>query len=224
MTDFNLSDIPLEQWELDRLIPYEKNNKKHDKKSVEELAKSIAEHGVENPILIEEDGTIISGHGRREALLLLGHIYAHVRVARGMSKAAARKLRLAANKTVSTAYDSAAIAFELDDLQSLGIDLDGMGFTEREFQSLMTDVGEIDVETLTDDIQTAVVEHEETVSKVASEAEDSEMPVAKVFGFKKVPVRHVRTITRFLGVIEEKHGEEGLDALVNHMEEVLKAA
>jgi hypothetical protein len=221
MTEYHLSDAPIEQWLLSDLIVYENNNKKHAPDSVRELAASIKEHGFENPILIEEDNTIISGHGRALAAEQLGMTYVPVRVAKGITKIQARKLRIAANKVTSTDYDTNMMQIELKELQDLDVDLGGMGLTEREFQSLLTDVGEIKFDTLTDDISGSVAIHEEGIARVAEEVEGSEVPLSKAFGFKKVPVAGVRTITRFLGVIEEQTGKVGLDALLQHMSEVV---
>lgn len=220
----NLSSAVLVEKPIDFLKPYERNNKKHPKEEIDELAKSIAKFGFENPILIEEDGTIISGHGRWMAAKQLGKVVLQVRVAVGMSKEDARKLRIAANKVTGTAYDSSLIQAELLDMKSLGMDLDNMGLSDREFQSLLTDVGEMDLDSLTSDISASVIIHEDEIERVAEEVETSEVPLAKAFGIKKVPVAGVRTVTRFLGVIEEQTGKTGLDALLAHMSEVVAVA
>ena len=52
--------------------PYEKNAKKHPKKQIEEVANSIKAFGMNQPIVVDKEGVIIVGHGRYEALQLLG--------------------------------------------------------------------------------------------------------------------------------------------------------
>lgn len=52
---------------LDKLIPYEKNNKIHDEKQIKNIARSIREIGFRNPILVDENRVILAGHGRLEA-------------------------------------------------------------------------------------------------------------------------------------------------------------
>jgi len=52
--------------------PYEKNAKKHPKKQIEQVANSIKEFGMNQPIVVDKEGVIIVGHGRYEALQLLG--------------------------------------------------------------------------------------------------------------------------------------------------------
>lgn len=44
--------------------PYEKNTKKHTDKQLEQLAKIVQEVGWRQPILVNQKGVIITGHGR----------------------------------------------------------------------------------------------------------------------------------------------------------------
>ena len=44
--------------------PYERNAKLHDKKQIELLAKIVAEVGWRQPILVNQEGVIVAGHGR----------------------------------------------------------------------------------------------------------------------------------------------------------------
>jgi ParB-like chromosome segregation protein Spo0J len=48
--------------------PYTKNAKKHPKKQVEQVANSIKEFGMNQPIVVDKQGVIIVGHGRYGAL------------------------------------------------------------------------------------------------------------------------------------------------------------
>jgi len=220
----SLSNAPVESWPVENLTPYENNNKKHPPAQIRALAASIADTGIENPILIEDDGTIISGHGRLEAVMSLGWSVVPVRVARGITKEQAMKLRIAANKTSSTDYDIDALSAELAKLQELDVDLGSMGFTDKELSILIEDVGELDLGSMDTDVVASVERHEEVTKETAERVEVSEVPIAKAFGFKTVPNAAQRTITRFLGVIEESHGKTGLEALLAHMEEVVHVA
>lgn len=56
----------------DRLRPWARNARKHAKKQLRQIADSIREFGFTNPVLIDEDLTILAGHGRVEAAKLLG--------------------------------------------------------------------------------------------------------------------------------------------------------
>ena len=54
------------------LRPYERNAKIHDERQVEMIASSIQEFGFNNPVLIDDDGMVIAGHGRLLAAKKLG--------------------------------------------------------------------------------------------------------------------------------------------------------
>jgi ParB family chromosome partitioning protein len=54
----------IEHLEIDILIPYARNSRTHSDAQVAQIAASIKEFGFTNPVLIDEDGGIIAGHGR----------------------------------------------------------------------------------------------------------------------------------------------------------------
>ena len=54
------------------LRPYARNARTHSKKQVRQIADSIERFGFTNPVLIDEENTILAGHGRVAAAKLLG--------------------------------------------------------------------------------------------------------------------------------------------------------
>lgn len=54
------------------LKPWARNARTHSKKQLRQIADSIAQFGFTNPVLIDESGTILAGHGRVAAAKLLG--------------------------------------------------------------------------------------------------------------------------------------------------------
>ena len=50
--------------EINQIKPYEKNAKQHEKKQLLQLAKIVAEVGWRQPVLVNQDGVIVVGHGR----------------------------------------------------------------------------------------------------------------------------------------------------------------
>ena len=46
------------------LIPYARNSRTHSDQQVTQIAGSIREFGFLNPVIIDEEKTIIAGHGR----------------------------------------------------------------------------------------------------------------------------------------------------------------
>src|SRR5437764_1498098 len=88
----------VERWALDRLIPYARNARQHSDAQVGQIAASIREWGWTIPILADEDGGLIAGHGRVLAARKLGLAEVPVMVARGWSEAQKRAYILADNK------------------------------------------------------------------------------------------------------------------------------
>lgn len=52
---------------IEALKPYERNAKKHGARQIEQLRASLREFGFVAPILIDEEGNVLAGHGRLEA-------------------------------------------------------------------------------------------------------------------------------------------------------------
>lgn len=57
---------------IDLLIPYENQARIHSNEGIDILANSIAAFGFKVPLLVNNDGVIISGHARYEAAKILG--------------------------------------------------------------------------------------------------------------------------------------------------------
>jgi DNA modification methylase len=130
-----------ERWPLARLAPYERNARTHSDEQVAQIAASIQEFGFTNPVLADETGTIIAGHGRVLAAQKLGLDDVPVMVARGWSEAQIRAYLLADNKlALNAGWDTETLALELGDLQAMGFDLALTGFSDAEIADLMTPV------------------------------------------------------------------------------------
>lgn len=98
--------------------PYPKNAKKHTKKQIDAIARSIQEYGFNQPIVVDKKGVIIVGHGRFEAAKLLGiKDIPHVVADLPPKKAAA--YRLADNKLNESEWDMNLV---LEEVRKLGED------------------------------------------------------------------------------------------------------
>jgi ParB-like nuclease domain len=62
----------IELWPIDRLRPYERNPRTHSDAQVDQIAASMVEFGWTNPVLVDEQGGILAGHGRLLAARKLG--------------------------------------------------------------------------------------------------------------------------------------------------------
>lgn len=121
----------VEMWALDRIIPYDKNPRQHSAEQIDLLAKSMKDDGVIAPILTDEKGVIIYGHGRRLAAAKNKFKEYPVVVARGWSDEKKRAIRIKDNQIglIST-WDIPLLRQEATDLKLIGYDVELLGFGE----------------------------------------------------------------------------------------------
>ena len=130
-------------------MPYARNARTHSDEQISQIAASIKEWGWTVPVLIDEDGGLIAGHGRVLAARKLGLAEIPVMVATGWSKAQKRAYVLADNKLAMNAgWDNEMLSLELGEIGDLGFNLDLTGFGTDEIEALLAPVG---TEGLTDE-------------------------------------------------------------------------
>jgi DNA modification methylase len=130
----------IERRPLAALVPYARNARTHSDGQIGQIAASIREWGWTMPVLIDEAGTIIAGHGRVLAAARLGIDQVPVLIARGWSEAQKRAYVIADNKLTDNAgWDEALLRLEVGDLASMGFDLPLMGFSEQEITAFSMD-------------------------------------------------------------------------------------
>ena len=102
-----------------KITPYSLNAKKHPKKQIEQVANSIKEFGMNQPIVVDKFGVIIVGHGRYEACKSLGwseeEILKHVKIV-DLTEEQAKAYRLADNKLNESDWDMELVLQELKGL------------------------------------------------------------------------------------------------------------
>jgi hypothetical protein len=129
----------VEKWQIDKLIPYARNARTHSDEQVSQIAASIKEWGWTTPVLVDEQGGIIAGHGRTLAAQKLEMTEVPVMVAKGWSDAKKRAYIIADNKLAQNAdWDNEMLALELGELGDLGFDLDLTGFAADEIADLLS--------------------------------------------------------------------------------------
>lgn len=139
----NKSEWPadhVERRSVDSLIPYARNARTHSDEQVAQLAASIKEWGWTTPVLVDEEGSIIAGHGRVMAARKLGIEEIPVMVARGWSEAQRRAYVLADNQLAANAgWDMDLLKVEIAELNTEGFDLDLIGFDDKMLAGLMAE-------------------------------------------------------------------------------------
>ena len=133
----------VERWPIERLIPYARNARTHSPEQVKQIAASMREWGWTIPVLADEAGGIIAGHGRIMAAEINGYKEAPVMIAQGWSESKKRAYVIADNKlALNAAWDVEMLGVELLDLREMGADLSLIGFDASELKPLLREVDE----------------------------------------------------------------------------------
>lgn len=120
------------------LIPYAANSRTHSDAQVAQIAASIKEFGWTNPILIDDDNTIIAGHGRLLAARKLGMEEVPAIILDHLTKAQQRALVIADNQlALNAGWDMDMLKAEIEDLSLEDFNLDLLGFDEKFLDGLL---------------------------------------------------------------------------------------
>jgi ParB-like chromosome segregation protein Spo0J/DNA modification methylase len=121
------------------LLPYAGNARTHSAEQVAQIAASILEFGFVAPVLVDERGEIIAGHGRLLAAKSLGLAAVPTIVRAGLTEAQKAAYRLADNRiALNAGWDEALLAAEVAKLQEMGgVDLALTGFDAGELDRLL---------------------------------------------------------------------------------------
>lgn len=122
------------------LVPYARNSRTHSADQVDQIAASIREWGWTVPVLVDEQGGLIAGHGRVMAAKKLGIKEVPAMVAAGWSEAQKRAYVIADNKlALNAGWDNDMLKVELEELKGLEFDLNLTGFSGDELGDLLAD-------------------------------------------------------------------------------------
>lgn len=129
----------VEMWDLDKILPYPTNNKKHPETQIAKIAASMLEFGMDTPVVIEPSGMLIKGHGRRLGAIKLGWKQLPVIVRDDLTPAQIKAARIADNKVAESEFDLDALLVELEQLNEMDYDLLQTGFDQDELDALFAD-------------------------------------------------------------------------------------
>jgi DNA modification methylase len=119
----------------------------HSKKQIWQIASSIRRFGFTNPVLIDDDLSIIAGHGRVEAAKLLEMKELPCLRLSHLSAAEKRAYILADNKLAEKAgWDREILAIELQALIELEFETDLIGFEAVEIDLILDEAAEASTE------------------------------------------------------------------------------
>jgi len=126
--------------DIDSLKPWENNPRTHSAAQIEQIRRSIREFGFTNPVLVDETGRLVAGHGRVLAAKAEGLAELPAIELNGLSEAQKRALVIADNQIATNAgWDENLLRLELDTLKDDEFDLSIVGFTDEELERLLAD-------------------------------------------------------------------------------------
>ena len=206
------TEMHIQNWPIEKLVPYELNSKIHDDAQVEKIANAIKATGWDQPIVVDADGVIIKGHGRRLAAKRLGLTHVPVLQRSDLTPEQVRVARLADNRVAMSGIDADLLKQELE---TLDYDLKGI-FDAKELKFLDVDLAQIDETGFVADIDLAI--EQQTQESIAQVLDTDARPVKidKALGFKTVQGADERHVSRFIAMIEAETGMTGAEAFVAH--------
>jgi DNA modification methylase len=125
---------------IDELRPSPRNARTHSDKQIQKLAASIRQFGFVNPLLIDDGGAVVAGHGRLAAAKLLGMTEVPTILLSHLSDEQKRAYRIADNRIAELAgWDEELLAIELKELSDLDLsfEVEITGFEIAEIDALI---------------------------------------------------------------------------------------
>ena len=125
------------QKRLADIVPYANNTKKHDETQIKNVAESIKKYGWVQPIVIDNDGTIVIGHCRALAAEKLGIEEVPCVVVSDLTEEEINALRIVDNKTNESPWDFDLLSAELPEIDlsdfEFDFDFDGEDYSPDDF-------------------------------------------------------------------------------------------
>jgi DNA modification methylase len=142
-TNLGGRDRRVELIPVNQLTPYKGNARIHSRKQVRQIADSIQRFGFNNPVLVDDSGDIIAGHGRVEAAKFLGLAEVPTLRLSHLSETEKRAYILADNRLAEEAgWDREILAIELQGLIDLDFDVEVTGFDMGKIDIILEDADE----------------------------------------------------------------------------------
>ncbi len=140
------------QYPIDGLKPFPKNPRRHPEHQIAALMKAI-EQCWTSPILIDEAGTILCGHARREAAQRLGLTHVPTLTVHGLDESQKKALVIADNRLPEQAlWDNDLLREHFEDLNEMNFDVELTGFSTGEVDLIIDGKSEAEAQDPADDL------------------------------------------------------------------------
>lgn len=132
-----MNELNIEYININEIKPYKNNPRKNDK-AVEKVVASIKEFGFKNPIIIDKNMEIITGHTRFKAAIKLKMDKVPIIRAEDLTEEQVKAYRIADNKTGEIAeWDTDLLLEEINKLKLNNYDIESTGFDEKDIKELI---------------------------------------------------------------------------------------
>jgi DNA modification methylase len=128
----------IESLKASELVPFSRNSRTHSSDQISQIVNSIKEFGFTNPVLIDENGGIIAGHGRVMAAESMGMEELPCIRLSHLTDEQKRAYVIADNKlALNAGWDEEMLRLEIGELKDLGFNLGLTGFSEEEIGGIL---------------------------------------------------------------------------------------
>lgn len=145
------------------LNPYENNSRAHTPHQISQIARSIEEFGFLNPILIDDNKTLIAGHARLEAAKNLGIQKVPTILAGHLTDQQRRAYVIADNKLAqNSSWNDEILKLEIEGLEMDGFDMTLLGwdvlptFTQDIDYSILDELNDNSAQEMAQDVKRAI--------------------------------------------------------------------
>ena len=139
LTDKNLiKTLQIELINKDKIKPFKDNPRLHSDDQIKQIANSIKEFGFRVPLAVDEDFTILAGHGRYK--VSMGMVEMPVVQHKDLSPAQKKAFVIADNKiTLNSTWQENLLWEQIKSLDELGFNLNVLGFDNAELLPMLDD-------------------------------------------------------------------------------------
>lgn len=125
---------------VQELVKYKANSRTHSDEQIEQIVKSIKEFGFTNPLLVDENNTLIAGHGRLEAAYILGLPEVPCIIIDDLTEPQKAALVIADNKlALNAGWDYDILRNQFEYLKGFDYNLELTGFGIEELCDILPD-------------------------------------------------------------------------------------
>jgi hypothetical protein len=141
----DLTELTIEYRAVVDLHPHPNNPRVHSPEQLEQLFASVSRFGWTAPIIIDEDQTILAGHGRWQMCRANQIHHVPTITVTGLTAEEKRAYLIADNKlTENGQWDVPMLVSELDFLRTANFESDTLGFTDADLIGLSAQIDDAD--------------------------------------------------------------------------------